>query len=468
MRMFKRTGLYLTAMCLSLSFPASGQAQPTSEQAQSERTEMLTVYPSNIAVVQHLIETELERGRNSVISDNLPDNISDAAFFTVFDGRLIEVHHPSANAGRDELVQSYIGKNIILIDAMNNRMEGVLTDARPSLFVIRHADGTYSYLQDIRQYRIVLDEYPDEILNRGGTTLILDANKPGRQTVKLFYRTQGLAWNAEHVFLLNENEDALEILTSAIVLNNTAADYENVKLRLIAGEIRMAGGGYMQRPEMMAMAARDGTASSGDSGFNRSETFEYYAFDTKDRVTLLNGTRQQVALFNAADVKVNKTYRYTSQSYGNMIENGRISVDFEIRNVKDSGLGEPLPAGIARIYQRSEGGAELVGESAISHSQVGSVIRFSTGNAFNLRAEERMTEQRQLQGRVVERDYELKLHNSKNEDTVIELSRRLGTNDEIIRSSMPYTKKDASTAIFEVDVSANSESMVTFTVRSGG
>ncbi|MFU8860213.1 MAG: DUF4139 domain-containing protein [Cyclonatronaceae bacterium] len=450
----------MTTICLLLS--ASVQVQ-----AQTERTEMLTIYPANVAVIQHLIDTDLEEGRNSMIVKNMPENISPAALFTVFDGRLIEVHHPATIAGRDQLIQTYMGKHIILIDVMNNRTEGILSHASPSLYVIRHTDGTYSYLQDIRQYRIVLDEYPEEVLNRAGTTLILDANSKGRQTVKLYYRTQGLAWNAEHAFLLNENEDALAISTSANVMNNTGSDYDDVRLRLIAGEIRMAGGGYMPRAEMMAMAASDGVTGSRESGFDRSETFEYYAFDTKERVSLPNGTRRQIALFNASDVMVTKTYRYQSQTYGNMIENGRVAVDFEIPNEADAGLGEPLPAGIARIYQQTEEGAELVGESAITHSQPGSVIRFSTGNAFNLRAEERMKDQRQLQGRVVERDYEVKLHNSKNEDALIELSRRLGTNEDIIRSSISFIKKDANTAIFEVDVTTNSESTVTFTVRSG-
>ena len=156
-----------------------------------------------------------------------------------------------------------------------------------------------------------------------------------------------------------------------------------------------------------------------------------------------------------------------SQAYGSTINNGRVGVDFEIKNDPEEGLGEPLPGGIARIYRQTADGVELVGESAISHSSVGSFIRFSTGNAFNLRVDERVTEQRQLQGRVVERDVEVILHNAKNESVSIELSRRLAANEQIIRSSLGHSMKDANTALFDVDVAANSETTVTFTVRSG-
>ncbi|TVQ15206.1 MAG: DUF4139 domain-containing protein [Balneolaceae bacterium] len=435
--------------------------------AQSDRPEMVTIYPANVSVIQHLIDTELEAGHNSVIIGNLPENTSSAAFFTLFDGELIEVLQQPQAAGTAQLLRSFTGKQIVLIDASNNRIEGELVSANPALYVLRHADGSYSYLHDIRQYRIVLDDYPEKFRTLGQTTLLLNANKRGRQTVKLFYRTQGLAWSAEHAFVLNEVEDALDISTSAILHNATGTDYENVRLRLIAGEIRLVGGGYMPRAEMMAMAESDAMGSARAPGFERSEAFEYYAFDTKERVTLINGDRKQVALFNAANVKVKKKYSYVSQTYGGSVENGRIAVNFEIRNESGQGLGEPLPAGITRIYRQTTDGIELVGESQISHSAVGSDIRFSTGNAFDLRAEERMTEQRQLQGRVVERDFEVILHNSKSEAVQIELSRRLSPNEEIIRSSSAHDRKDAHTAVFNIDVAANSKTTVTFTVRSG-
>lgn len=457
--MIKYNKIYLFLTCFLL-------VSVTNLIAQSDRPEMLTIYPGNVAVIQHLIEADLDVGVNSIVLSNISDNTSNAAFFTLFEGKLIEVNHHFSPSGADQLLRSNIGKRVVFIDGSNNRTEGELVSANPALYVIRHTDGTFSYLQDIRQYRIVLDDFPEKFQDMGQTTLLLNSAQKGTQTVKLFYRTQGLTWNAEHAFVLNENEDALGISSSAMLLNNTGTDYENVRLRLIAGEIRLAGGGFMPRAEMMAMAASDGTGMR-DSGFERSEAFEYYAFDTKGRVTLKNGARKQIALFDAGSVKVSKTYRYMSQAYGSTINNGRVGVDFEIKNDPEEGLGEPLPGGIARIYRQTADGVELVGESAISHSSVGSFIRFSTGNAFNLRVDERVTEQRQLQGRVVERDVEVILHNAKNESVSIELSRRLAANEQIIRSSLGHSMKDANTALFDVDVAANSETTVTFTVRSG-
>jgi hypothetical protein len=454
---YRRIYLFLTCFLL---------VSVTNLTAQNDRPEMLTIYPGNVAVVQHLIEADLDKGLNSVSLGNLPENASAVAFFTLFDGELVEVDHQFYQSGADQLLRSNVGRRIVFIDGSNNRTEGDLVSANPALYVIRHDDGTFSYLQDIRQYRIVLDDFPEKFRDMGQTTLELNSNKSGTQTIKVFYRTQGLAWNAEHAFVLNENEDALDISSSAILLNTTGTDYENVRLRLIAGEIRLAGGGYMPRSEMMAMAASDATGMR-ESGFERSEAFEYYAFDTKDRVTLKNGARKQVALFNAESVNVSKTYRYLSQAYGPTVYNGRVGVDFEIKNDPDQGLGEPLPGGIARIYRQTADGVELVGESAISHSSVGSFIRFSTGNAFNLRVDERVTEQRQLQGRVVERDVEVILYNAKNESVSIELTRRVSANEQILRSSVTHSMKDANTAVFDVDVAANSETTVTFTVRSG-
>jgi hypothetical protein len=48
---------------------------------------------------------------------------------------------------------------------------------------------------------------------------------------------------------------------------------------------------------------------------------------------------------------------------------------------------------------------------------------------------------------------------------IIEVERNLGTNWEILKSSLDYKKKDAFTINFNVPVNADSETKLTFRVR---
>jgi hypothetical protein len=444
----------------------AGVPKPTDARQPTDKPEMLTIYPSGVAVILHHIQADLQAGRNRVNVSSLPGIVAPSAIFTLFDGTLTGTSFNMAGRGLEELIRHYSGKQIVLIDESDNRIEGTLVHTQTGLHIVQLQDNTYSYIPDLHRYRLITDDIPEGYLTSGQLALILDADNSGMQQISLYYRTQGLSWNAEHAFILNENEDEVHVTSSALLQNQTGMDFEDVRLRLIAGEIRLAGGGYMPRSDMMVRSAMVEQAMDGEE-FERSEAFEYYAYDTKERVVLRNGDRNQVALFHAGNVKVNKKYSYMSQIYGGAVENGRVSVIFETQNKTSHGLGEPLPAGIVRVYRKTPDGIELVGESHISHSAVGSDIRISTGNAFDLRAEERMTEQRQLAGRVNERDFEIVLHNAKKEPVQVELSRRLGANEQIIRASHENARKDAHTAVFTIDVPAGGETAVTFTLRAG-
>lgn len=52
---------------------------------------------------------------------------------------------------------------------------------------------------------------------------------------------------------------------------------------------------------------------------------------------------------------------------------------------RDQGLGDALPAGTVRFYQRDKAGTpQFVGESGIGHTPMGSLLTLRTGDAFDV------------------------------------------------------------------------------------
>ncbi len=63
------------------------------------------------------------------------------------------------------------------------------------------------------------------------------------------------------------------------------------------------------------------------------------------------------------------------------------NVDSQIAfsSAKEGGLGDALPAGTVRFYQRDKAGTpQFIGENAIPHTPMGSELTLKTGDAFDI------------------------------------------------------------------------------------
>ena len=92
-------------------------------------------------------------------------------------------------------------------------------------------------------------------------------------------------------------------------------------------------------------------------------------------VTVAARSQKQVAFLNAEKVKGTLVYRATVGDEPNDLE-----MLFRFRNRKVDGLGDPLPAGKAVLYQDSAWGQQLVGESTMRDKAVDEEVELVFGN----------------------------------------------------------------------------------------
>ena len=205
-----------------------------------------------------------------------------------------------------------------------------------------------------------------------------------------------------------------------------------------------------------------------DQQFKEKEFFEYHIYNLQRPTTLANNETKQISLFEASNVKAKKKFFYGSQSnrfYGNQSGQGKVAVIVEFENSEEYGLGVPMPKGKVRVYKSDGESLEFVGEDMIDHTPKKENIKLKIGDAFDIVAEEVQTENTQISTKVWEQEFEITFKNRKKENIVVEVERNLGTNWEILRSSLEYKKKDAFTINFNVPVKADSETKLTFRVR---
>ena len=138
--------------------------------------------------------------------------------------------------------------------------------------------------------------------------------------------------------------------------------------------------------------------------------------------------------------------------------------------LRDQGLGDALPAGTVRVYQRdARGTPQFVGESAIGHTPMGSTLGLTTGQAFDIKVQP-VVEQRERvssDGSRWRTAMRYRLTNaSPRAVTVIVFQDGLWGDTRILAESQKSERNSADAVIWRVAVPANGEASVTATFDS--
>ena len=143
--------------------------------------------------------------------------------------------------------------------------------------------------------------------------------------------------------------------------------------------------------------------------------------------------------------------------------------DAGIQEQQRNHLGMPLPKGGVSFYRRDDDGQlEFTGENEIDHTPKDELIRIYTGNAFDLAGgRHRVDYKLNNQARWVDESFEIKVRNHKTTPAEVRIVEHLcrWTNWDISKSSDPFKKVDAQTAVFTVEIPPDGEKVLTYQVH---
>ena len=172
------------------------------------------------------------------------------------------------------------------------------------------------------------------------------------------------------------------------------------------------------------------------------------------------------------DVSYNKEYRFTSPLYLGLgtsldeFEKQNPAVIFKITNDKASNLGEPLPSGTVRMYEKdSSGTLQFIGESPLSHTAVGEKIELNTGSAFDIWAKGKITQSQNIAKDMREIAVEITFENSKNEDAEIAFVQSFGNQYQLLAESLAGKEKNSRTREWDFTLKPGEKQILTFKIR---
>ena len=434
------------------------------------------------ALVEATLRYALQAGPNAITLDRLPQAIdvasitfrSDAPGASVQGQRFLSPPRDAAS-----VLAAAVGHRVAVEHTSGGARQvdnGILVASGETL-TLSLPDGRTKVIRDFDNVSL-LD--PDQQPAAGPQMRWqVQAQQAGNAAFSLAYATGGLAWRAEYLARLSPGAECkLSLDGAAMVANRSGTGFRNVALTLVAGEPnRVRPERYAMRDAMAEQAMAAPAAPPSPYAAPR-RSGEYYAYAIPGRATIDDASLERVPLFAPlAAVACKRGYEtgpagdpwqppqpITTPGFGGGTGPQPVRATVNFANTKDSGLGQPLPAGRVRAFD----GADFLGESTLGHTPEGQDIHLEVGTAFDLTAErERRDFRLDRAGRQMTESFAVTLRNAREDAATITVVEPMSRWSDwtIADSSVPAHKRDAQHAEFEVTVPGGGETVLTYTVR---
>jgi hypothetical protein len=446
----------------------------------------LTIYNQGTSLVRDRRTVELQAGTNTLDFTDVTSQI-DATSVTLTtpddpNGTLVlEQNYLYDLVGADALLRRYLDQAIEVTTEDGEYFAGRLLSANGiHEIILQTEDGRVAYVKGEKIRDVRFPSIPGGLITRPTLRWLLNTEKAGSRAIELTYLTYGMNWTADYNILLATDNKTFNINGWVTLENTSGGTFVDAQVKLVAGDVKRLPAPERYGRDFVAVAPA-GAYLGATKRVEQREMFEYQLYEISRPVTVANNETKQVEFVAVQAVPANLYYLFEPYShfYGYsqpIVERTGMGSDvktvatrLEFSTGEDKGLGKDLPAGRIRVYQAdTDGAAVLIGENTLKHTPKGETVDIELGNAFDLVAERHQMDFRQMRKNLLEEDYEIRLRNRKDTQTVqIRVRERLfrWSNWEIRTSSQPFTKVNSSTIEFRVDVPPGEEVVLSYTVR---
>jgi len=435
----------------------------------------VTIYNVNLGLVKDQREIRLPQGIRElrfmdVASEIIPTSVYIRSLIDPQSLQILEQNYEYDLLNPQKLLDKYVGKQVKLYykNPYTEREEIVtatlLSNNGGPIFKIGD-EITFGY-----PGRIIFPEVPDSLISKPTLVWLVENNLPESQRIETSYLTNGINWLADYVVTLNDKDDRADLSGWVTISNKSGATYSNAKLKLVAGDVNRVEDEREYKDKMLRAAMKE--ARPAGPQFKQEEFFEYHIYTLQRPATIKQNQTKQISLVTADNIPVKKELLfygarfYYRNRHGTMISNQKVGVFVEIENKKANSLGIPLPKGKIRVYKHDkEGSLQFVGEDSIDHTPKDEKVRIKLGDAFDVVGSRKQTYWRKIAYDTYEAGFEISLRNHKKEDVVVKVVEPIPGDWVMLSSSHKYTKTEAFTAEFDIQVSRDKETKLTYGVR---
>ncbi|MGV2495583.1 DUF4139 domain-containing protein [Pelagerythrobacter aerophilus] len=450
MKTYRLLAAFGAALPLALLATAAPAQTDPDETAQGDVS--VTIYNNGQALVQDVRQLPIAQGRSRIEFPDVSAQIRpETLSFAAEGAAIVEQNFDFDLLTPTKLMEKAIGQTVTLV--RTNPATGVETRERATVLstaggvVVKIGDRIEVLRDDGLPVRAVFDRVPPNLRARPTLSVTVESDRGGRRPASIRYLTPGLGWSADYVSLYDEATGAIDMQGWVTLTNQTGTTFHQADTLLVAGSPGSAAASnrrYPPPPPRRSDMVRPGTESSG-----REQVGEFYLYPIEGRTTIANNQTKQVSFLDIQGAPARKVYARTVGWLANDDAPVNVSSEIAFSSSRQGGLGDALPAGTVRFYQRdSQGTPQFIGESAIGHTPMGSELSLRTGDAFDIFVQAEVESRERITAAEWERSARYRVIRDGQVVEQIEVERP----KDFYRTTMRYTLTNAKAAPVEVDL----------------
>lgn len=423
----------------------------------------ITIYNDDLSMVRSTFDLDLNAGRQEYNYPDITSRIEPASVIVTSENgmvRIAEQNYEYDLAGKAQIMAKYIDKEVT-----------VMTKNQASVYrgIMKFYDGSSIGIIESRTDRLLilseseveviqLAELPSNFYTKPTLHWSLIAPKAAKYPAMMTYLTGGFSWNVAYNAVWDEKTLALNSWVT--IQNYSGKAFNDVTLKLIAGEVNKVRNNYYDEVATMAGAGMMMDKVSEAPSFEEKAFHDFHMYTLDQKVSFADKQTKQLELYPLQNVTANAVYEY--QVYGN----GILSL-IKFKNTEANGLGKPLPKGNFKIYKKdTDGNLEFIGEDSIDHTSKNEEISLTTGKAFDLVGNTIVKDSRTISNRVSERTIQVTLRNNSALKKTINVIHYLNSNTRILSASVKYSQDENLKVTFPIQIEPDKEVVFTFNERS--
>lgn len=390
----------------------------------------ITIYNDDLSLIRSSFDLDLKAGRQKYNFDDITSRIMPSSVIVKGKGiRVAEQNYEYDLAGKAQIMAKYLDKEVMAVMNDQSRLEGTLKFFDGSnLGIIESNSKRLLVIADKEVQWIQYASLPSNFYTKPTLAWDLIVAKAGKLPVMMTYLSGGFSWDVTYNAVWDGEK--LDMNSWVTINNQSGKAFEEVNLKLIAGEVNQArkqyrGRGYEE--DMMMSTMAESAPSFEEKAFH---DFHMYTLDQK--VSFANKQTKQLELYPTQAVTAFSVYEF--RTFGSGVQSL-----IKFTNTEDQGLGKPLPKGTIKVYKAdTDGNLEFIGEDSIKHTGRNEEISITTGKAFDLVASSSLRNQKTISQRSSSREIHVNVKNNSLERKSINVVHQLSGNSKVSFTELRY------------------------------
>ena len=435
------------ALFTSAAFAQSVPAPDDTEQGDLS----VTIYNRDLALVQDVRQLDIANGENRIEFPDVSARIRPETLSFFAPGTtIVEQNFDYDLLTPTKMMEKAIGQTVTLL--RTNPATGAETRERAKVLstaggvVIQIGDRIEVLRDDGLPVRVIFDRVPPNLRARPTLSVTLDSERAGTRPVSLRYLSSGLGWKSDYVALYNEKDNSIDMQGWVTLTNNSGTTFYKADTLLVAGDPNGSRGRNFGNRGM----TRAGTESA-----DRERLGDFYLYPISGRTTIANAQTKQVSFLDVQGVPAKKIYSIGVNWRQNDDTPRNVASAISFSSSRDQGLGDALPAGTVRFYQRdSQGSPQFIGENSINHTPMGSELSLETGNAFDILVQSEVESRERITQQEWVKSERFRVYD-KGDELVARGESERSKNTTFYRTTMRYTITNAKSEPVDVELTQN-------------